>query len=89
MDGSRNFYLGEDKYVDFEIRSKSLHTIVITSATYELKQQNTIVLSGQCEINGDRISILLEPPERGQYILEMTYTVAPETRKTIIKLLVV
>lgn len=77
----RKFILGEEKYLDFEVRSKSLHTIVITSAYYKLMRGANVILSGNCEINGDRISILLEPPERGDYVLELTYTVAPETRK--------
>ena len=37
--------------------------------------------SGACEVEGNRIRALIEPQKTGNYTLEITYELPPETRK--------
>ena len=88
----RTFILGEEKYLDFKVTSRKGETIVILSANYALLDfydNEKTIKDGVCEIDGDNISILLEPPTKGDYIVELTYVVAPETRKARVILHVV
>lgn len=76
---------GETKYVTFTVHSTSRcanNAIVITEANYALKNEQTYetVLSGKCEIKGNKIQILLSP-KPGSYYLEVTATIPPETIK--------
>lgn len=89
MTARREFILGEEKYIDFQVRSSIAQTVVITSATYELSKPGSTAITGICEIDGDKISTLLEPPEKGTYLFEVTYIIAEETRKVRLNLLVV
>lgn len=89
MTEQRIFILGEEKFVEFQVRSTKAQTVVITSATYELSKPSTTAITGICEIDGDKISTLLEPIEKGTYLFEVTYVIAEETRKIRINLLVV
>lgn len=75
-----NFYNGEKKYINFCVCSRKNETVVVTSAKYTLEKQDETVLSGDCEIDGNTISVLLEPPDVGTYTLAVTYTIPPETR---------
>ena len=75
------FALGETKYVDFKIRSTINEPVIILSANWELEHNGEVVDRGVCEINGDMISVLLTPPNYGNYILTAIYEVAPETKK--------
>jgi len=54
---------------------------VITAATYSLYQGTTISDSGTCTVDGAEVKALIQPNAIGDYTLEVTYTVAPETRK--------
>jgi hypothetical protein len=89
MTEQRSFILGEEKYVEFQVRSTKTQTVIITSATYQLSKSGAETMTGNCEIDGDIISILLEPVEKGMHLLEVTYVIAEETRKVRINLLVV
>lgn len=77
----REFILGEKKYVEFKATSCDGIPVVITNATYVLLQNETIVSNGTCEVDGEKFTALIEPSARGEYVLEVTYTVPPETRK--------
>lgn len=79
----RDWILGEDKYIDLEVRSNQLGPIVILSASWELKKNidTDPEQTGTCEIDGAQISALVEPRETGVYTLEITYEIPPETRK--------
>lgn len=89
MTAQREFILGEEKFLDFQVRSTITQTVVITSATYKLSINGADDIVGICVINGSKISVLLEPPNRGTYLLEITYVVAEETRKVRVHLSVV
>ena len=75
------FIKGEKKYVQFLISSKKKEPIIITSATYTVTRNYEVVTSGDCEIDGSMILVLLDQLNIGSYQLEVTYTIPPETRK--------
>lgn len=77
----RDFILGEKKYVKFKATACDNLPPVITGATYTLTQDGDLVTSGSCIVNGGEFMVLLEPPAKGDYLLEVSYTVAPELRK--------
>ena len=80
----RQYILGEDKYVELEIRCRQKDaTVVIPEATWELFRASKDVpeSTGSCEIDRQYIRALIEPGERGQYRLIITYSIPPETRK--------
>lgn len=79
-----DFILGEKKYIQFEIKSMIQQKVVVISATWSLKDAETMaeVQNGTCEIeNGSELKLLLMPEAKGSYILEVTYTIPPEIRK--------
>lgn len=76
----KHFMLGERKFVDFEVTSKS-EDFIVTTATYELSYNGEVIDSGDCDIDGHRISVLLtSPDEKGTYILKIFYEIPPERR---------
>lgn len=76
----KHFMLGERKFVNFEVTSKN-EDFVITSATYELSYGGEVIDSGNCDIDGHEISVLLtSPEEKGTYILKIFYEIPPERR---------
>ncbi|MDP4152606.1 MAG: hypothetical protein Q8865_04070 [Bacillota bacterium] len=76
------FILGESKYIDFAVSSKTIDQFVIVSAGYELKDDNgEVITSGQCDIDGHTVSALITPSSRGRFILEINYSIPPEQRK--------
>lgn len=77
----RNFIYGEEKYIDIQVASKVNRQVVIESADFALYKNFQVVQQGKCEIDGAIISTLVKPPDVGQYLLEVRYTVPPETRK--------
>lgn len=77
----RDFILGEKKYIKFKATSCDHTPVVITGATYRLTKDGTAETSGNCLVNGDEFMALIEPQAIGDYVLEIEYTVAPETRK--------
>lgn len=77
----RDFILGEEKYVKFKATSCDNAPVVITSATYVLYKGDEAVTTGSCTVDGSEFMALIEPDEAGDFVLEVTYTVAPETRK--------
>ena len=79
----RNWILGEDKYVDLEVRSGQPGPVVIPHAEWTLTKnlKGKPEQEGTCEVENGRISVLVEPQETGAYTLEITYEIPPETRK--------
>ncbi len=79
----RSWILGEDKYVDLEVRSRQAGQVVIPRADWELSRNGADApeQAGACEVRDGRISALVEPRETGLYTLEITYEIPPETRK--------
>ena len=88
MIAQREFLLGEEKYIDFQVLSTIAQTIEITSATFILSKSGATDVTGDCVIDGDKISVLLEPIATGTYVLEVTYLIGDETRKIKVNVLV-
>lgn len=77
----RSFIWGEEKYVDFQVKNRDNRPAVVTEADFTLFKDFQIVQQGECEIDGSFVSALVDPPDVGKYLLEVRYTVPPETRK--------
>jgi hypothetical protein len=75
------FILGEEKWLDFNITSRTSEPFVITASTWQLKDGAEVIDSGSCTIDGSTVSVLLAPEERGRFVLEVSYVIPPETRK--------
>ena len=88
MIAQREFLLGEEKYIDFQVLSTIAQTIEITSATFILSKSGATDVTGDCVIDGDKISVLLEPIATGTYVLEVTYLIGLETRKIKVNVVV-
>ena len=84
----RSWILGEDKYIDLEVRSRQPGPVVIPSADWTLTryEASEAEQTGTCEVDDGRISVLIEPQQAGTYTLEITYEVPPETRKVRVML---
>lgn len=79
---SIRFALGEQRYLEFEIRPKRQNdTVVITEAVWSMQQNGAAVDGGSCDVDGKSIRALIAPAEKGVYQLELSVTVPPETRK--------
>lgn len=79
---SIRFALGEQRYLEFEIRPRRVNdTVVITASSWELQQNGTTIETGNCEVDGKDIRALIAPADKGVYQLELSVTVPPETRK--------
>lgn len=77
----RDFILGEKKYIKFKATSCENIPVVVTAAKYKLLDDNSILCSGNCEVDGSLFMVLLEPTKAGSFVLEVEYTIAPEIRK--------
>lgn len=75
------FIKGEKKYVQFLVSSKKKEPVIITDASFVLTRNEEVVLSGECEVEDSTILVFLEAVSMGSYMLEVTYTIPPETRK--------
>ncbi len=78
---SRNYLVGEKKYIEFEVTSCEDEALVITDASYTLESDGIIVETGVAEVNGNEIKILLDTDEPGVFLLEVAVTIPPETIK--------
>lgn len=85
----REFILGENKYVEFKVKSTINQIIFITAATYELIKDGEVLTAGACEISDDIVSALVQPSEKGMFELVVTYVVGAETRKIKVNLKVI
>ena len=79
----RSWILGEGKYVELEVCSTQKGEVTIPSASWSLTPETAAEAeqSGACEVEGNRIRALIEPQKTGNYTLEITYELQPETRK--------
>ena len=76
----KHFMLGERKFVNFEVTSKT-EDFIITNATYNLSYNGEIIETGECIIEDHEISVLLtSPEEKGTYIMKVFYEIPPEIR---------
>lgn len=71
---------GEQRQLIFQVTCCT-GIAVIRDAAYVLYRGQDIKEQGPCAINGDRLTISVNPREVGTYSLTITYTVAPNTRK--------
>ena len=63
--------------------------IIITSATWELTDGETVLQIGVCEVEDNNlIKILLEPEKRGVFMLHVVYHIPPDTKKTGVSVIV-
>lgn len=77
---SLNFYAGEEKFVEARIvPSRKNETAVIICAAYELTAGGETCERGNCEVNVDKIRILLKTDKAGIYSLKITAKVGQET----------
>lgn len=76
------FYKGERKEVTAIIRpANSNESTVITSAKYEVTKffgDNAVIKTGECEIDGNNLTVLLEFLDTGKYRLEITVSIGRE-----------
>lgn len=83
------FQLGEKKYVWFRVMSQIEQTVVITSATWELTDGESVLDSGTCEVEDNNlVKVLLEPKQKGVFMLGVVYHIPPETKKTGVSVMV-
>lgn len=76
------YILGEDKYLKFEVKSVKNDSFIIDSAKYDLIDDGTVEVSGDCVIDGHYIKVKLNPKkETILYSLMITYIIADETLK--------
>lgn len=80
------FILGEEKRLEFEVKSKTGKAIVITEAKFKLNSNGKVIQEGNCDIDGQKLYCLVKPTERGCMYLELEYVIAPETRKARINI---
>ena len=80
--------LGESKKIRLDVFSNVKNDVFsIISATFKLSKKNIEVESGICEIQGTMISAHLNPIEKGDHELVITYCIADEIfiEKSVIK----
>lgn len=79
---TRHYFMGEEKWIEFVAHSRRspCDQVVIEGARFRLLQGEREVQSGDCVVDGPKVGVLLFPPAAGDYVFELTYTVADETR---------
>ncbi|MEC1744104.1 hypothetical protein [Schinkia azotoformans] len=76
------FILGEKREVKIKITSTKNEPFTIRNAQFELiKRGKGKLLDGKCKVEDKEISILIQPPEEGSYILQFSYEIANEVLK--------
>ena len=77
-----NFYEGEKKEISGVVRPKNTgEAVIISSAKYEVTKlfsNDTVIKSGECEVNGSNFTVLLEFLDTGKYRFEVTIAVGRE-----------
>ena len=75
-----NFYLGERRYVKWDIvPTDKQNAVVISGASWRLNLSDGMEEStGSCAISGNRIGALIEPKQQGIYTLSITVMIPPE-----------
>ena len=75
-----NFYLGERKFVEWDIvPTEHPSTVLISGASWKLTIADGIEeSSGACTVSGSRIGALIEPKQIGIYTLSINVIIPPE-----------
>ena len=85
MEIERNeFYIGEQRYLDFEVKTVRKEPFVIVDATYTVtNSKNEVVDSGSAEIDNinNIVRFLFTATEKGLYTVRLVVTVPPEVIK--------
>lgn len=83
-----NFYIGEQRYLDFEVRSTKKETFSIVDAEYIVTRKDGSVLDkGTATVtNGSTVRFLFNASEKGLFVAEVDVTIPPEivTHKCLI-----
>ena len=87
--GEMYFFLGEREYIEGKVRPRNpKETVVVTEATYEIIQGESLVKDGKCEIDGDMVRFLFYADTVGTFTAVMTASVGVETVKSKFTLVV-
>jgi hypothetical protein len=75
-----NFYIGEQRYLDFEVRSTKKETFSIVDAEYIITRKDGSVLDkGSATVhNGNTVRFLFTASEKGLFVAEVDVTIPPE-----------
>ena len=76
---SDQFEKGEIRIFEFQVTSKAAAPVVISSATWELRNRSVVVERGNCDINKNIISMIVPLLTAGDFTLEVTAEIPPET----------
>ena len=81
---------GETRHIMLEVVSIKNDEFVISSASYVLRNEQTgeDETAGSCNITEHLIDTVIEPKERGEYQLIVTYKIADETLIDAVKVVV-
>ena len=81
---------GETRHIMLEVVSIKNDEFVISSASYVLRNEQTgeDETAGSCNIIAHLIDTVIEPKERGEYQLIVTYKIADETLIDAVKVVV-
>lgn len=70
---------GEVRIFEFQVTSKVAAPVIISSATWELRNRSAVAERGNCDVNKDTISMVVPMLTAGDFILEVTAEIPPET----------
>lgn len=75
-----NFYIGEQRYLDFEVRSTKKETFSIVDAEYIItRKDGTVLDKGSATVhNGNMVRLLFNASEKGLFVVEVDVTIPPE-----------
>ena len=76
---SDQFEKGEVRIFEFQVTSKVAAPVVIASATWELRTRSVVVERGNCDVNKSMISMVVPMMTAGDFTLEVTAEIPPET----------
>lgn len=74
------FYVGEQRYLDFEVRSTKKEPFSIVDADYTVtRKDGTVFDKGSATVtNGNTVKFLFAASEKGQFIVRLDVTIPPE-----------
>lgn len=75
-----NFYIGEQRYLDFEVRSTKKESFSIVDAHYIVtKRDGSVFDEGTATVtNGSTVRFLFNASEKGLFVVEVDATIPPE-----------
>ena len=75
------YYVGEKRELEgYALPKTAGETVVITSAKYEVTREygEEVILSGDCEIDGNAFRAMLSFSEAGNYVFTVTLSIGEE-----------